>query len=567
MMDNLNKIRAEVLIIGGGGAGCRAAIESASMGTRVVLASKYPIGKSGATVVAENFYVAPFGNADPQDSPENYFQDIIQGGSSLSDQSLVQRLVNDGCDRVLDLERYGVRFKKEASGKFIQMKGPGHTFNRALSPVGGGLGIIRGLQQELKKYDQVQLLEDVIITKILTNSGAVAGALGLDIRTGHPILIESKAIVLATGGYSHLWSYNDVPRDCTGDGLAMAYHAGADLIDLEMVLFYPTVIIHPPSVQGVLLPHGILLEQVKAKILNGRFDEFLPEKVPTRDVMNSLIYSEVSKGNGTPHGGVFLDVSRSPFPKEEIKERLMAHLPEKYKYLLKYGIDIAQEPLEVAPMAHYSMGGLRINSECQTGVQGLYGAGEVEGNVHGANRLGGNALPETQVFGAKAGEKAAQWAMEYNHLDWDPQEVSEEIRSMLSLFDLKINPICPSQIKKELQDLMWSHVGPLREGTKLKEAIAEIARIKETCLPRLTIPQIREFNLQWVDALEVRHMFDLSEMIAKAALLRTETRGHHSRLDFPEKDDQNWLRHIILRKEGGEMRLWTEPVGTIHPTN
>lgn len=562
-MNGFDLKKTDILVIGGGGAGCRAAIESASRKCRVILASKFPVGKAGATVVAENFYVAPFGIADPHDNPDYYFQDMVRGGSLLCEQTLARRLTREGCDRVMDLERYGVRFKKGEDGKFFQMKAPGHSLIRGLSPIGGGLGIMRGLQRELKKFSQAQILNDVMIVKILTDSNKIAGAIGLEIRTGRPIVIECPAIIIATGGYSTLWSHNDVPCDCTGDGLAMAYHAGADLIDLELVLFYPTVIIHPPSIQKVLIPSGILLEQVDAKLLNGRFEEFLPDRIPTRDVMNSLIYREIADGKGSPHGGVFLDVSRSLLPRDELRKRLMDHLPEKYQYLLKYGIDIVREPLEVAPMAHYTLGGLAIDSECQTRVSGLFGAGEAEGNVHGANRLGGNALPETQVFGAKAGEIAARWAEQPNSAIWSPQEVDEEIKRMESLFDPKSNPINPTALKRKLQSIMWSHGGPVREEKTLKEGIEAILKMKEQDLPRMTVPSIREFNLQWLEALEAPKMLDLCEMVLKAALLREETRGHHFRSDFPDRNDETWLRHTIIRKERGEMKLWAKPVKTI----
>jgi len=429
--------------------------------------------------------------------------------------------------------------------------------------VGGGLGIMKGLQRELKKHSNAQVLNDVMIIRILTDSNAVTGAIGLDIRKGRLILIESKAIVIATGGYSTLWLHNDVPCDCTGDGIAMAYHAGADLIDMELVLFYPTVMIHPPSVHGVLVPSGILLEQVDAHLLNGRFEKFLPEKIPTRDVMNYLIYREIANGNASPHGGVFLDVSRSALPKEELRNRLMFLLPEKYGYLLKYGIDMAREPLEVAPMAHYALGGIMIDSECKTRVFGLYAAGEAEGNVHGANRLGGNALPETQVFGTKAGEMATQWAKEHDYVGCNPREVENDLKKMESLFETKTDSINPTALKRKLQSIMWSNVGPEREETTLKEAVELIGRMKEADLPRMAIPSIREFSLQWIEALEVPKMLDLSEIVAKAALLRQETRGHHFRSDFPNQDDKTWLKHIVIRKERGEMKLWTRPVETI----
>ena len=559
-MIDLDMIRTDVLVIGAGGAGCRAAIECAHSKCRVLLTSKYPVGKAGATVVAENFYVAPSCSAEPDDNQERYIQDMVKGGAKLCEMSLAKRLASDGWDRVRDLEDYGVGLRRGEDRNFAQVNAPGHSYARGLSPKGGGLGIMRALQREMKKYPLIQTLEDIIFTKILTNSGTVAGAMGLDIRKGKAVLVESKAILVATGGYSSLWSNNDVPCDCTGVGTAMAFNTGADLVDLEMLLFYPTVLIAPPCVRGVLMPHGLLIEQIQAKLLNGRFEEFVPEKIPTRDVMNSLIYREIGNGRGTPNGGVYLDLTRSSHTRDHLKSRLMTFLPEKYKYLLKNGIDITREPVEVAPMAHYTLGGLRINADCETRVRGLFAAGEVEGNVHGANRLGGNALPETQVFGARAGEMSAHWAKENDYEEYDLQEVEGELKRMETLFEPKKNPVKPSDLKAELQDIMWHHVGPERERQGLEEAVRKIGRMREQELPRLAIPPVRVFNLQWVDALEVSHMLDLSELVAKSALMREETRGHHYRLDFPDKDEKALPEHTLVRKEKGEIRLWTEPV-------
>jgi fumarate reductase (CoM/CoB) subunit A len=567
-MSNFDIIKTDILVIGGGGAGCRAAIESALQGCQVILASKFPVGKSGATLFAESFYAAPLVDAEPPDNFEYYFQDTVQGGSMLCDQTLALKLVNDGWSRVLDLQRYGIKFRQKEDGKLLQMKSPGHTYPRGLAPLGGGFGIMRGLQGELKKHRQIKLLEDVMVYKVLANVGTVAGAMGFDIRKGEPLLIEAKSVIIATGGYSALWANNDGPCDSTGDGMAMAYHVGADLVDMEMMLFYPTVAIYPLSIYGVLIPHEILSEQVRAKLLNGRFEEFLPKKIPTREAMNYLIYKEVAKGNGTPHGGVYLDATRSSLSRDEVTNKLMTFLPEKYKYLLEYNIDIAREPIEVAPMAHYALGGIKINSDCGTRVLGLYCAGEVEGNVHGANRLGGNALSETQVFGAKAGEMATIWARDHDYVDTKMEEVKDEVKRIGSLLSVpKASPINPSQLKLNLQSLMWNYVGPEREEKKLKLAIQEIERMKAEDINRMAISPVREFNLQWLDALEVPHMLDLSEIIARAALMRNETRGHHVRVDYPEKDDKNWLRHIVVRKEGGRMKLWTEPVETVVSTN
>jgi fumarate reductase (CoM/CoB) subunit A len=566
MMKNLEIRKTDVLVIGGGGAGCRAAIEAASSGCRVLLASKYPVTKSGATVVAESFYSVPLGDADPEDNPDRYLEDILKGGCGLSDPILARRLASETCDRARDLDAYGVGFKREESGRFFQMRGPGHRYPRALLPARGGLGIIRGLHRELKRR-QVEVIEDLFVTKILTPSGRVAGGMGLDLRHGTPLVIESRAVVIATGGYSRLWSYNDVPCDCTGDGIIMAYDAGADLIDTEMALFYPTAVIHPPILYGLEMPHGLLLEQVGGRLLNGSQEEFLPEDLPTRDVMVALIYRELFEGRGSPHGGVFLDVSRPETQREDARHKLMTYLPEKYNYLLKCGIDISREPLEVAPMAHYTLGGVRIDSDCQTRVGGLYAAGEAAGNIHGANRLAGNALPETQVFGAKAGQRAAQWAKEQEEIRWDDSEVMHEVNMMESFFEGREEAINPSHLKAKLQDLMWSHAGVGREEGKLKKALSEIGRMKSEDRERVVIPSIREFNLQWVDALEVSAMLDLSEMVVRSALLRKETRGHHFRLDYPERNDRDWLKHILIRKEEGKMNLWTETAAKPAPAN
>ncbi len=557
MVKNLHRTKTDVLVIGGGGAGCRAAIEASSSGCRVLLASKFPVMKSGATVVAESFYSVPFGHADPEDNADHYFEDILNGGCGLSDPALARRLATENCDRARDLESYGVRFKREKDGTLFQMRGPGHRYPRALLPAHGGLGILRSLYQELRRK-KVQLFEDLLMTKILTHSGRVAAGVGLDIRHGLPVLIECKAMVIATGGYSQLWSYNDAPCDCTGEGIAMAYDAGADLIDMEMALFYPTAVIHPPVLYGLEVPHGLLLEQVGGRLLNGRHEEFLPRKLPTRDVMVALIYRELFEGRGSPHGGVFLDVSRSEAQRGEARHQLMTFLPEKYNYLLKYGIDISREPLEVAPMAHYTLGGVRIDSDCQTRVGGLYAAGEAAGNVHGANRLAGNALPETQVFGAKAGENAAQWAQGQEETCWDDSELRQEVERMESFFGVNKEAINPSHLKTRLQDLMWSHAGVEREEEKLKRALEGIERMRSMELKQVAIPPVREFNLQWVDALEASRMLDLSAMVVKAALLRRETRGHHFRLDYPERNDGDWLKHILIRSEEGKMNLWTE---------
>lgn len=557
MADCLDTYKTDVIVIGGGAAGCRAAIESSLSGVKTLLLSKYPLGKSGATPVAETYYSAPLGD---DDSAEIFLEDIVRSGYGLCDRSLAQKFAEEACGRVKDLESYGVRFEKGKDGKLFRMAGPGHNRPRGLRPLKGGLGMIKGLLKELKRRPFVQIREDVMVTKIFCSKGRGTGVMALDIRTGRLLLVEGKAVVVATGGYSQLWSGNDVPCDCTGDGIVLAYEAGAHLTDMEMALFYPTVIIYPLFLFGIELPHGLLLEgdRIKGKLLNRQGNEFIPDEVPIRDVMVSLIYREISEDRGSPHGGVYLDISQSPYPKTELRRRLLHYLPEKYKHLMKYGIDLCNLPVEVAPMAHYTLGGIRIDTSCRTNIPGLYASGEVAGNVHGANRLAGNALSETQVFGACAGEAAARWAEEHGQEASDDQQVEAESLRIESLIRTPQDPIQPSRFKERLQGLMWTHVGIRREEQKLIQAIHEIERMRQWDLARLSVPLIREFNLPWIEALEVQNMIDLAEMIAKAALMRKETRGHHFRSDFPQRDDQNWLKHILIGKKKDGMNIWIE---------
>ena len=269
---------------------------------------------------------------------------------------------------------------------------------------------------------------------------------------------------------------------------------------------------------------------------------------------------ELSKGKGSPRGGVYYDLTKDHRTHEELKEAVLKFLPEKYKYLLKYGVDITKQPLEVAPMAHYSLGGIRINPDCQTRLKGLFAAGEVAGGVHGANRLAGNALPDTQVFGAIAGSAAAQYALEAGFTKMNEHLVQDQILKIQTYMEPKPNGVKPSQVKSELQELMWRLVGINREEKSLNAALSAVLQMKSDYLPRITVEPVKVFNLALIEALDLSKMLELAHLLIEAALIRKESRGHHFRLDFPEGDDQNWLKHIIFRKENGGHKLWTESV-------
>ncbi|HXZ38164.1 MAG TPA: FAD-binding protein, partial [Thermodesulfobacteriota bacterium] len=408
-MKDLNLLKTDILIVGGGGAGMRAAIEAAAHGARVLVADKGPVGRSGTTPMAmEAFQAVGF----PGDAEEIHFRDTIEGGYHLGDENLVSILVGDAARRAKDLEAYGVRFKKRPDGAYDPMHHPGQTFPRALFIQGGGFGMLAGLIQEARKHPEVRILNDVFVVQVsLDKGGAASGAIILDLKEGRLKTIQSKAVILATGGYEELWAFNDASCTACGDGIHLAYEAGAELIDLEMLQFYPTVVIHPPSIRGTLFQYELITdpEMLAGRLINGGKEPFFQGKL-LRDAVVRAIWREIRDGRGTPHGGVYIDLIHSVKSREDLTRALEKWQPNQFHYLRDMGFDLRETLVEVAPHAHYSLGGVAIDEEARTTVPGLFAAGETTGNLHGANRVSGNALAETQVFGALAGASAAGWA-------------------------------------------------------------------------------------------------------------------------------------------------------------
>lgn len=563
-MPEINQIRqTDVLVIGAGGAGARAAIAAAEAGAQVILTSKGPLARSGITPLAQWSLEAAMAHENPADSTRQHFLDIVREGRNLCDQNLAEVMAAEAPQRVLDLERYGTRFRKK-DGKFLQLTTPGQTYPRSVFLEGGGYGMMLGLKKEVQRQNRIKLWEDVCVTRLFLREGRVTGASVLDLRKGELIYVQAKSIILATGGNEELWPVSDCPPESVGDGLWLAAEIGAEMVDMEMLLYYPLVGNWPLSIRGTIVPYEIVLEptQCYGKLVNGLGEEFLPPGgPPARDVIIAAIFREIREGRGTPHGGIYLDLARSPKGIEEAGHIMSAMLPSVLQYLRNAGVNPLGAPVEVAPAAHYTLGGVRIDERCRTSVPGLFAAGETAGNVQGANRSSGNALCETQVFGARAGEAAACYAGETAA---DMPEVAGEAaweaeKERVYAYINKKEGIRPQEIKQQVKSIMGQAVGFGRTKQGLEDALQKLAELTGQ-MDRLKAASVLAYNREWLEAVEVEAMVKVAKIVTLAALTREESRGHHYRLDFPERDDCNWLKHTVITWDGWEFTAKTVPV-------
>ncbi len=506
-------VDCHVLVIGSGGAGCRAALEAQQYGDTVLL-SRTLTGKGGCTIMAEGGYNAVL---NENDSCLLHFEDTLRGGAYLNDPQLADVLVTESPDRFFDLARWGSVF--DVAEDFIAALRPfgGQRFNRTCyASDRSGHEIMATLVEQVRSSDILQLQEEAAI-ELLMEDGRAAGAFTLD-NKGTPGVIRADAVVLATGGGTQVY---DISTNCaagTGDGFAIGWRAGAELIDMEMIQFHPTGAVYPPDARGRLITEAVRGEGGVLKNRDGerfmaRYDPDRME-LSTRDVVSRSIETEILEGRGSPHGGVYLDVSH--LPAALIEERLPIML-EQY---LKFGVDIRTEPMEVAPTAHHIMGGLRITTTCETTIASLYACGEVTGGVHGANRLGGNALADTQVFGKRAGEGAGKVPVR-EKADYAAQLAGQEKR--LTRFTEGTTP--PYEIVSALKRTMWNGVGIFRTKERLLAAQEEVARLK-TLVPRAYGPR------GYLECCTVENMLCLASLIIRGALIREESRGAHVRKDI-----------------------------------
>ncbi len=566
-MEDSDLQETDILIVGGGGAGMRAAIEAASLGCRVLVANKGPVGRSGTTPMAmEAFQAVGF----PGDSEEIHFRDTIEGGYHLGDENLISVLVQNAGRRAKDLETYGVKFKKKPDGTFDPMHHPGQTFPRALFIQGGGYGMLSALVREAGNHPGIRALNDVFVVKlILDRKGSAQGAILLDLKDGRVKALRSKAVILATGGYEELWALNDASCTACGDGVFLAYEAGAELVDLEMLQYYPTVVIHPPSIQGTLFQYELITdpEMLGGRLLNGKKEPFFEGKL-LRDAIVRAIWKEVREGRDTPHGGVYIDLVHSIKSREDLSRSLEKWQPNQFHYLRDMGYDLREVMVEVAPHAHYTLGGVGIDEKARTTIPGLFAAGEVAGNLHGANRVSGNALAETQVFGVLAGQSAAGWAKGKNFEESpDGRNEMQETKALLeSMGQKRQRGLRPFQVREKLQRIMWDRCGVEREDEGLARGVGEMERVEKEMIPQMAFAApagdgfFGAYPREVQDALEVRMMVTVGKLVLASALFRKETRGHHLRTDYPSPYRESVHTMISRGKD-----LWTEEVKRREP--
>ncbi|MEX0800346.1 MAG: fumarate reductase/succinate dehydrogenase flavoprotein subunit [Dehalococcoidia bacterium] len=578
----------DVVVVGAGGAGLRAAIEASAEGARTALVCKSLLGKAH-TVMAEGGIAAALGNIYAEDNWQVHFRDTMRGGKMMNNWRMAQLHAQEAPERVYELERWGALFDRTEDGRISQRPFGGHRFDR-LAHVGDrtGLEMIRTLQQHAV-HKGIDVFMECTISRLLKDGDRIAGALGYWREKGELVLFKAKAVVLATGGIGKAFKVNSNSWEYTGDGHSLAYWAGADLIDMEFVQFHPTGMVWPPSVMGILVTEGVrgdggtlrnsqgdrfmfnyIPEFFKAetadteaeadawfgdKVNNRRTPDLLP-----RDEVARAINSEIKAGRGSPHGGVFLDIATRQ-PPEYIRRRLPG-MYHQFKRLAD--VDITTEPMEIGPTMHYMMGGVRVDPETGAAtVPGLFAAGECAGGLHGANRLGGNSLSDLLVFGQRAGKGAADYAKGLAATPAvDQSQADVCANEMLGHFE-RAGGENPYDVQRDLQETMHSLVGIIRTGTELEQALQRIAGLKERAAGA-GVEGNRQYNPGWHLAMDLRSMLTVSEAITKAARERTESRGGHTRDDYPSTSDELSKVNIVVRQgPDGTPQVTREPLPEI----
>jgi succinate dehydrogenase / fumarate reductase flavoprotein subunit len=547
----------DVLIIGAGGAGLRAAIEALAKGASVGVVCKSLLGKAH-TVMAEGGIAAAMANVDTADGWKPHFRDTMRGGKFLNNWRMAQLHAQEAPDRVRELEQWGALFDRTDNGAILQRAFGGHTYKR-LCHVGDrtGLEMIRTLQDR-----GVQLGFDVYmectVTRLLTDDGRIAGAFGYWRENGRFIVFKAKSIVMATGGIGKAWPVTSNSWEYTGDGMALAYEAGAELMDMEFVQFHPTGMVWPPGVQGLLVTEAVRGEGgiLRNKLRERFMEKYDPKRMElsTRDVVARAIYTEVKEGRGTEHGGAYLDISHKPA--DYVKKKLPS-MYHQFKELAD--VDITTGPMEVGPTCHYMMGGIRVDAEtAQSTVPGLFAAGEAAAGLHGSNRLGGNSLSDLLVFGRRAGLAAAENAKRVSNVGISEAQIAEAEKELLAPFS-NGGAESPYAVHRDLHNVMQSLVGIFRTAEDLKKAFGELEELKARAA-NASVEGSRLFNPGWHLARELRSMLTVSEAVALSALARTESRGAHSRIDYPNYDPLWEKKHNIIVREGAEMKRRESPV-------
>jgi len=560
-------LETDVLVIGGGLAGCRAAIEAAENGAETIIADRGIIGRFGATNCALWSIQAPFGprGMDSRDSPEQMFKDIVVYGRWIGNQNVIEVIAYTACDRILDLERYGVKFRKTEDGRFYQTPFPGQTYPRSVFVEENGHAVATIIAAEVARHENVTMLNNFFTFELLKSDGAVAGAIGLDLSSGEVVAIKAKSTILACGGYTGIWDLTDNPPTLTGAHIAMSYRAGAELVNLEFNDFYGTDLVWPPSVRGTVVLYELLAPQfTDGNLYDKDWKPILPKPLPVRDEAMRIIYQVIREGRGTPHGGVWYDVTRSPKGKDEVRKIYETMTPKHYEFIKKAaGIDLVEEPIEVAPAVHYSSGGVYINEKCEASIPGLYAAGESAGGYQGANRLAGMGLAAAHTLGAQAGKYAALRAKQITSVSISQEQIRRAERRIAKYLRRKEDGITPATLKKQIRQVVGKALAPIRNAQVLEKGLSEILMLRKKMLPRVYVPDAKRFNLALMEAIEAELMLDTAELAIRCAIFRKESRGHHYREDYPQMDDKNWRVQTIVKMEAGKPHIFTrKPIYT-----
>src|SRR5213596_2265010 len=582
----------DVLVIGAGGAGLRAAIEASATGASVGLVCKSLLGKAH-TVMAEGGIAAALANVDERDNWKVHFADTMRGGQYVNNWRMAELHAKEAPDRVRELEAWGAVFDRTKDGKILQRNFGGHRYPR-LAHVGDrtGLELIRTLQDH-GIHQGIDVHMECTVIRLLKDGGRVVGAFAYERERGRFKVFRAKAIVLATGGIGRAYKITSNSWEYTGDGHALAYDAGAELVDMEFVQFHPTGMIWPPSVMGILVTEGVrgeggiltnkegkrfmfeaIPENYRAQTADneeegwrycqGHKDARRPPELLTRDHVSRCIVREIKEGRGSPHGGVYLDISWIKQKMPNAAEHIKRKLPSMYNQFKQLGdIDITDEPMEVGPTTHYIMGGVRVDPDTQmTRLPGLFAAGECAAGINGANRLGGNSLSDLLVFGKRAGEFAAKFAKENSlgKIDAPQAEQIESVaREALAPFE-RSSSESPYQVQKDLQDTMQDLVGIVRNESEMREALGKIDGFKKRA-ENAAVSGNREYNPGWHTALDLKNLLTVSEAIARAALERKESRGAQFRDDYPDKNEQfAKVNTMIAKAADGSIPVRLEPL-------
>ena len=571
-MEAFEEKKYDVLVIGAGAAGMRAAIAASDEGASVCLVSKSLLGKAH-TVMAEGGAAAALGNADERDNWKVHFRDTIKGGKHLNNWKMAKIHAEQAPKRILELEKWGAVFDRTKDGKINQRNFGGHRYPR-LAHVGDrtGLEIIRTVQDKVIHQENIDIFMECTVAKIITEDDQAVGALAYYRNNGDIVAIHAKAIVIATGGIGKAYRVTSNSWEYTGDGHSLAYLAGADLQDMEFIQFHPTGMVWPPSVKGTLVTEGVRGEG--GVLLNNKGERFMfnyipeafaaetakdekegndwlngvegamrPPELLTRDVVAKAIMNEVKEGRGSPHGGAFLDIANRQEP-DYIKKKL----PSMYHQFKELGdLDITEEPMEVGPTTHYMMGGISVDAETgASSLKGMYAAGEAAAGLHGANRLGGNSLSDLLVFGNISGRSAAHFALKSEGISFSKSKLKEAANKIVESFseDKTENPY---YLHQELQDIMEMHAGIVREEESLNEGIEKLKDLSKR-VDNAKATGDRAYNPSWHLCLDMKNMIITSLAVAEAAKERRESRGGHTRLDYPDYDEELGMLNIIIRR-------------------